>query len=322
MNKLENVLKYFCPKSSSLSFWWLKVEEGEGYLKLNLDNVRDYYLDFSNKSLYKGPFDKNGVPLLDYKGSIGKQYNPCAIAQYGLGLISKYLKTKKLEMLEKAIIQGNWLCENIKISKNNIGRLEYNFGDASYVNIKKGYISAIAQGQAISLLLRLFIITGDKKYMLGAENLFRSFLYPISENGVVNFDKENNIFLEEALTSRVSCILDGFIYAIFGVYDYYLITNSEQAKELFDNCCKTLKKILPKFDLGFWSRADMYLERPKMPASYFYHNVHIYQLKAMYSITKIEDFQYFYILWKRYRDNIFYRYIALVYKCYFKIFYY
>ena len=33
---------------------------------------------------------KNGIPLLNYHGIIGKQYNPIAIAQYGLGNLNFY----------------------------------------------------------------------------------------------------------------------------------------------------------------------------------------------------------------------------------------
>ena len=42
-------------------------------------------MKFHQKADYDSICDMDGIPMLDYKGAIGPQYNPIAIAQWGLG---------------------------------------------------------------------------------------------------------------------------------------------------------------------------------------------------------------------------------------------
>lgn len=323
MKIYNKIIRYKNRKTSSLAFWWLQVKEGKGNYKLSQNQLDDYYVDFSEKVKYNYLFDKEGVPLLDYKGDIGIQYNPCAIAQYGLGLCSMWYETKEIKYLEKILVQAEWLIDNTVQGKNGIGRLEYSFQGEAYNQIMNvGYISAISQGQAISFLLRAMIILKRWDYMLTVEKLFKSFQYSIFDGGVVNYDEEGMMYLEEYPTIQISCVLDGFIYAMFGVYDYYLISGNDHAEKIFNDCCNTLKKRLPEFDLGFWSRADLYSKRVKMPASKFYHNVHIQQLKALYAITSEKIYKEYAVKWEKYQNNRWFSALALFYKCVFKIFYY
>ena len=322
MKRLFNIIsRYSQRKKSSLAFWWLPLYEGHGVYDLSIQKATDYYLDFSSKADYNVLFDENQVVMLDYMGSIGKQYNPCAIAQYGLGLLSRYLKSKDASLLNRAIIQGDWICRNMVISEKQIGRLEYTFSDFNYEGSHNN-ISSIVQGQAISFLLRLYVITKNDEYLKCSDYLFRSFEYTTQEGGVVKYDAQGRMYLEEAITEKISCVLDGFIYAIFGVYDYYLITSDMAAKHIFEQCCITVSERLDDFDLGFWSRADCYIEKPKMPASSFYHNVHVQQLKALFILTGVQKFYDYAMKWQTYQNNFLYRKIAFLYKCWFKVFYY
>src|SRR6187551_2614813 len=78
---LARVLKVYAHRSSGpLSFWYERPELNERAF----GGGREFYMRFAGKAAYKGPFDAAGIPLLDYQGDIGRQYNPIAIAQYGL----------------------------------------------------------------------------------------------------------------------------------------------------------------------------------------------------------------------------------------------
>ena len=41
-------------------------------------------MTFYNKANYTANLDNNGIPMLNYQGKIGLQYNPIAIAQWGI----------------------------------------------------------------------------------------------------------------------------------------------------------------------------------------------------------------------------------------------
>ena len=67
--------------TSQLSFWHGTPEVNEAAFETDSPQ---YYMTFRGKANYPGPFDDKGIPMLDYRGVIGQQYNPIAIAQYGL----------------------------------------------------------------------------------------------------------------------------------------------------------------------------------------------------------------------------------------------
>ena len=71
-------------KRSHLSFW-----HGDPEINLMLDiaSLGPYYMLFKNKANYNGDIDSNGILMLNYHGKIGLQYNPIAIAQWGLEII-------------------------------------------------------------------------------------------------------------------------------------------------------------------------------------------------------------------------------------------
>ena len=72
-------------------------------------------------------------------------------------------------------------------------------------------------------------------------------------------DKEGFVWYEEypSLENEPPHVLNGFIFALFGLYDYYKATESEEALELFNQGIKTLKEKINLWDMGFWSRYDL-----------------------------------------------------------------
>ena len=86
MNKLhywDRIIKaYLLGKTSQLSFWHGEPEINSAF---SSDYLGPYYMSFIKKAKYIGYIDSDGIPLLDYQGEIGLQYNPIAIAQWGLG---------------------------------------------------------------------------------------------------------------------------------------------------------------------------------------------------------------------------------------------
>ncbi len=73
---------YLLPGESQLSFWHDPAEVNPA---AQVHALGEYYMTFAEKAQYAGPHDDGGVPLLNYHGQIGVQYNPIAVAQWGLG---------------------------------------------------------------------------------------------------------------------------------------------------------------------------------------------------------------------------------------------
>ena len=75
---------------SHLTFWHESPQEN---LNARPGELGEYYMTFAEKADYSGAYDSAGIPLLDYHGKIGLQYNPIAIAQYGLGNYNLFRRT-------------------------------------------------------------------------------------------------------------------------------------------------------------------------------------------------------------------------------------
>ncbi len=310
---------YVLGGTSQLDFWHGKPKINK---KISYKELGQYYMLFSYKANYSGFFDRNGVPLLDYHGEIGKQYNPISISQYGLAHFNIYKKTKNQENLTKSIKQADWLVNNLKKNKKGVWVWMHNFDWEYRERLKSPWYSALAQGSGISLLVRIYNKTKQEKYLKTAKKAFLSLKVSIKNGGVLYKDKNNNYWLEEYLVNPPTHVLNGFIWTIFGVYDYWLLTQSKEAKELFDNCILTLKENLHKYDIDFWSLYEQSGTKLKMITSPFYHRLHIVQLKILYGLTKEDVFKKYYLKWKKYQNNFLKKSFALIYKIIFKIFYY
>ena len=83
---------YLLPGHSHLSFWHETPELNPNAFTRELG---EYYMLFSAKADYGGHYDRSGIPMLDYHGAIGLQYNPIAIAQWGLGNFNLFCRTKE-----------------------------------------------------------------------------------------------------------------------------------------------------------------------------------------------------------------------------------
>lgn len=311
---------YFTREKGYLSFWHEDPAVSEVIL-LN-DISGPYYMTFFDKAGYKGPKDANGVILFDYYFDIGRQYNPLAVAQYGLGHYNLYLKTKDEKHLEIAKMQADWLVDNLEYNDFNIPVWKHKFRWHYKQYLEPGWYSAHSQGTGISLLGRIYKATGEQKYLEAAQKAFASMDILMDKGGVKFIDPNGNVWLEEYIVNPPTHILNGFLWALWGVWDYYLLTNNINALNLWNACIKTLKENLVNYDFKIWSLYDLSKQAMKMIASPFYHKLHIVQLKVTYIISDEEIFQKYAGKFINYQKSFWRRKSALIYKAIFKIFYF
>jgi hypothetical protein len=62
------------------------------------------------------------------------------------------------------------------------------------------------------------------------------------------YDEFGNLWFEEYPSSPPSYVLNGFVYALFGLIDLYRVTNNQSVKFDIDRCISTLKNRLKDFD--------------------------------------------------------------------------
>ena len=200
------------------------------------------------------PFNPNGVPVVDYRGDIGRQINPVTVAQYGLNNWELYLQTQDMQYSDVVKIQSNWLVDH-----QEEGKWTYNF-EIKERSLQKGWISAMAQGQAISLLLRTWQLSEDSLYFRSAQEAFDIFWLTLDQGGVSFVESDSSVWFEE-YPNRLnpSHVLNGHIWALFGLWDYYRVTQNRDAKQLFEAGVQAIADQITYYDTGYWV---LYEQRP------------------------------------------------------------
>ena len=156
--------------------------------------------------------------------------------------------------------------------------------------LKAPWYSGLAQGQGISLLVRVARETGRSEYIEAATRAFVSFSKPIEEGGVVFTDDAGDIWFEEYIVSPPTHILNGFIWAAWGVHDFFLATRRKLPSSCSAVRSTTLRRNLDRYDMGFWWLYELSGTRLPMVASPFYHQLHVAQLRLMYRLLATKCF--------------------------------
>jgi hypothetical protein len=152
--------------------------------------------------------------------------------------------------------------------------------------LKAPWFSALSQGMALSAFVRLFEATNEQKWRTAAEATFVSFRTPGPVTGrpwVVYIDPEGYLWLEEYPGGPVpDRTFNGHIIAIFGLHDYWQLTNDAEALRLIKGALTTLRGYEQSWRVpGGISRYCM--AHPVQSAKY--HVVHIDQLVDLYTMT-------------------------------------
>lgn len=282
------------------SSYHVNQDEGKIYSK---KEIKGYYNNLTEKVTKYG-LSTNEIPktTVDTGESI---YFSIAIFQYGLAAYDLYLlDNNKKEMLEKAMVCANWAVDN----QNEDG----SWITFEYENPEHPF-SSMAQGEAISLLIRLYLQTKEDKYINSVKKAFEFMIKPLNEGGTTKYENDNIYFYE---CTEDPLILNGWIFSIWGILDYYKHFKDYKSKEILDKTIKTLVTKLPDFDIKYWSK----YEDGKRICSPFYHKLHISQLKVMYKLTNIEMFKEYAEKWEKYEKNKLFKFIAFIKKVNQKIF--
>ena len=285
------------------------VPQGEGkvYSKTYL---RGYYNDLTNKFLGSNgatqALDEQGIPI--HRLANGEcVYFPTAVAQYGLGAYDVWLLKGDREAYNAFLRCADWLLND----QDKMG------GWLVWSRIRMTQrcpYSAMTQGEGASLLYRAGLETGDVRFNHAASRAIDLMLKPINEGGTSRYEQEK-LILEECPHITPSAILNGWIFAIFGLYDGVLVTKRQDWREFLQNTINTLEIELRCYDAGYWS----YYDRAGRLASPFYHDLHINLLKVLAKLAGREVFLLMAECWNRYRENKVFCVRAFITKAYQKL---
>ncbi|MDQ7054381.1 MAG: D-glucuronyl C5-epimerase family protein [candidate division KSB1 bacterium] len=226
--------------------------------------------------------DEKGLPLVYINKRWGLQYNPITIAQFGLHHLRLHFKKKDAVALETAKTAANWLRENARPWHHDalVWLFQY---DLDFYGPRAPWISAMAQGEAISLLLRIHEITGDDRILPIVEKAVIPFLREVKDGGVLSHFPDGSPIFEEFPTDPPSQVLNGHIFSLIGLFDYLKFFPDERIQDLWSQAINGLKRNLHRYDLGHWTLYD--LHPTHRLASPMYLLVHVRLLMILSDMT-------------------------------------
>lgn len=279
-------------------------EEQQPYSSDDLEPLKIYYktdkkgiMLFShpnyNLSLFKKTFyctPQIAHKILPFKKT---SYHPGQLAQKILPFLNGYAKTHDCEYLKRAELYANKLIDISKPYKDGLlfpVQFDFRLHGLKHDVMIAPWYSGMAQGQALSCFIRLFKITNERRYLEVSEKIFNTFTYPKSDNSiwVAYTDERGYYWIEEYPSDSPNHTLNGFIFAIFGLYDYYSLKKDNVSKTLLLGAITTIKKFIHEYrQIG---QISLYCLKHRIPEK-SYHRVHIEQLDMLYRITKDNYFK-------------------------------
>ena len=227
-----------------------------------------YYIDFRSKALDPAT-PPSWLPPLEDQMHV-------ETAQWGLGCLERHALGDGDEWLEAALWAGRHLAdiENEKGELPQLAPFPHTF------RLDPPWLSALGQGEAASLLVRLHAITGEVGLADAALGALEPMRVRTADGGAMDL-LDGRPFPEEYPTTPPSFVLNGGIFALWGFLDVALGLGDEQARADFDAGVETLAANIHRWDNGWWSLYDLRTHPIRNVASPAYHALHITQLEAM-----------------------------------------
>lgn len=287
---------------ASLSTYYFYGAPSTQHLKIEKISIKDlpndqrYYtdeepMDMEDQDLITDTYTAGGLSYI-YKGH-EDIYNPVTSSRAILELIDSYNKTKNPVYLGKAELYTQEFLNSATAHRNALFatyRFDYTIGGTTNT-LKKPWYSGMAQGRALSFLSQLYTITGKQAYKIAADKFFRGLeltRQPNDQIWVSMINKDGYFWIEEYPLDKPELVLNGFLYATFGLYDYYETFKTPESKAYLQAALTTAKHEIPKYRRpGKVSRYG--LKRGSYNPTY--HRTVIKQMRYIYSFTDDEFFK-------------------------------
>jgi heparosan-N-sulfate-glucuronate 5-epimerase len=209
------------------------------------------YLDFARLPAFVSAdpgavvhLDRHGIPVVRYR--TGTYHNSVTVAHWGLQNYDWWMLGRRTERdpapLQIALRMADYLVRSQSFDGAWYYAFPYRDED---VVLEPPWVSANAQGMAISLLARMYAVTGWPRYLKAAKRGLLPFTRRYYEHGVRQL-WNGHPWYEEYPGWNAQHVLNGFEFAVIGLYDLRL--RSPLARRLFDAGVRSLLWGIGKFD--------------------------------------------------------------------------
>jgi hypothetical protein len=224
--------------------------------------------------------DADGIA---YKVVDGRNYySPGTLASRGVQFVDAYVRTGNPAYLDRAKVRAQKLVR-MGIRVKDALYFPYPF-DWPREGLEAPWVSGYAQGFALSLFVRLYRVTGEWNWADHARSTFMSFRQIRSgSRHWVAYAPTGDLWLEEYPARRPTHVLNGFCFALAGLYDYERLTRDPVANQMVQGGLSTMRRFAASYRLP--GRLSLYDLVHRRQASQHYHDIHVWQLADLGAIS-------------------------------------
>lgn len=298
-HKIEKLPSLFVPESIIMEGRRANVRYTNKYKQYLKDSytIQDDYLN-SYHIISHSLFDEDGIPKDVINGV--EYYHLGSITQYALSFWEE--KGKMTDEDEFVFLKlANFIGEHLTPEGGAAYSFDYQMHGIEY---KKPWFSGMDQGQILSLMSRAFYLTGDNKYKDYGDKILDFMIndagdtYPYSGCRVklgqfTQIHKDlakysEFVIYDEYVGSQNTYVLNGILFGLLGLYDYYEATDSQIALTAFLEGCKSIEVMIPYYDYYGSTTYDLlHLMLPDAGPRFgtYAHDFDIVILDALYKYT-------------------------------------
>lgn len=212
--------------------------------------------------------------------------------------------------LEQFFAAANWLVRHQNpLTGGWMNPVRRRWSPPGMRDLQPGWLSAMGQGHAVSVLARAFHSSRDPVYLKAGLLGLRPFHTPSEQGGVLAKFFGGHVWYEEYPTQPPTFVLNGFIYSLIGLYDLKTLAPKDQRRDaaaLYEEGMESLKKLLPLYDSGsgsFYDLRHVALGSAPNVARWDYHATHVNQLLLLATIDNTTILSSTATRWIRYMNG-------------------
>jgi glycosyltransferase involved in cell wall biosynthesis len=225
--------------------------------------------------------------------------DPIVVAQYALACWNSYVANGEGQSKKAFLGAALWLVGRARHLGSDAIGWPLTYAHPLYCT-KGSWLSAVAQGGGLSVLVRAYQLTGDRLFLKTANRAARTFELDILDGGVCTPVGAGGLFFEEAAVYPAAHTLHGCVFALLGLCDYVSITGNPHTQRSIEQGEATLHSVFDEFDLGFWTRADLLRRDLATPTELAQQTA---LLRALAGCRKCLHCEERALLWQRYQRN-------------------
>jgi hypothetical protein len=213
-----------------------------------------HYYVYSERLFFDAmTLDPDGIPQQRFR-TFGPVRNPAYVAWYGLASLERSLAHGDGAGERAFLRQVEWLVAQAVRREDESVVWPYRFDWwEGRCFLKAPWICAMAQGLAISALVRGYRLTGRRELLDLSRAATRVFEKNVEEGGVRTLENGHVLF-EEYPGYPLPRVLDGFLFSLLGLHDLAVESGEPRILQLFSDGIDGLVHTLPFWDYrGKWS---------------------------------------------------------------------